>query len=134
MLYARYLIEVVGEAETGLDIFHVNGGLAALAVMRNGYVPDVIVSDVRMPRMSGYDLLTSVRGDTRFSSIPFILLSTVQDDAGESSANGALADGKMIKPSNYQEVLGLVDRIKSLCRGTEDRHDVGYGTTVVDSD
>lgn len=128
LLYAGYLIDVMGEAAPSLEVFHVNGGLAALSVMKNGYKPDLIMSDIRMPRMTGIELLAKVKDDPQFASIPFLILSGVLDEMDKGSVNSGLADGCLLKPGNYPDTLALVERIKALCG--EDRADPVTGSTA----
>ncbi len=56
------------------DVDHVGDGVAALELME-GQVPHVIVTDLALPRMDGYELIARVRGDARFANIPIIALS-----------------------------------------------------------
>lgn len=78
-------------------------GFAALAQMR-GALPDLIVSDLKMPNMSGFELLSVVR--RRFPQIPTIAVS------GEFEAHatplGVLADAFLPKPFRTEELLGKI--------------------------
>ena len=56
------------------DIEDVGDGVAALEAVE-GHVPHVIVTDLALPRMDGYELIARLRGDARFADIPIIALS-----------------------------------------------------------
>jgi CheY-like chemotaxis protein len=44
---------------------------------RSKQLPDVIITDINMPRMDGYELVKKIKNDTRFSDIPVIILSNL---------------------------------------------------------
>ncbi|MCH7530000.1 response regulator [Patescibacteria group bacterium] len=58
-----------------LDCVVVDDGIDAWALLEDGEIFDLIISDFEMPRMSGVDLLIKVRGDTRTAQIPFALFT-----------------------------------------------------------
>jgi signal transduction histidine kinase len=70
--------------------------------------PDIVLSDVMMPRLDGYGLVRALRADARTSLLPIILLSA---RAGEGAAIGGLdagADDYVIKPFSAHELLARV--------------------------
>ncbi|MGY1653204.1 SpoIIE family protein phosphatase [Geodermatophilus sp. SYSU D01119] len=71
--------------------------------------PDLVVSDVMMPRMDGMQLLTELRADPRTARVPVVLLSARagQEAAVEGLAAGA--DDYLVKPFSAQELLARVD-------------------------
>lgn len=74
--------------EEGFAVRTAGDGLEALARLRE-FTPDLIISDLHMPRMSGIELLSVVR--RRFPAIPVIAMSGAYD-VGESAAAGVMAD------------------------------------------
>ena len=56
------------------DVMAVGDGVAALEALE-GQVPQIIVTDLALPRLDGFELIARVRGDARFASIPIIALS-----------------------------------------------------------
>ena len=54
-----------------------NGAVALECIARQR--PTIIISDVEMPKMTGYELCSAVKGDPELRSIPFILLSTLSE-------------------------------------------------------
>jgi CheY-like chemotaxis protein len=83
-----------------------NGG-HALKLMANER-PDVVLTDVMMPVMSGVELCRRLKAGNDTSSIPVILMSS----AGNRAADGAGADAFIAKPfDSLDEVGGLVSRL-----------------------
>jgi len=68
-LYADVLVESGHRVETASD------GAEAIARLRAGEVPCVVLSDLRMPRMDGWELSRAVAGDPQLSSIPVVVLT-----------------------------------------------------------
>ncbi|MDZ8263173.1 ATP-binding protein [Nostoc sp. ChiQUE01b] len=103
--YLRRLLNQYYEVEA------VNDGLAALrAIRRGGSVTyDLVLADVMMPRMDGFELLRSLRASLNTQTIPIILLSA---RAGEESRVEGLetgADDYLIKPFSARELLARVN-------------------------
>lgn len=63
-------------------------------------VPDLIVSDVMMPRMDGYQLCRAVKSDIRLSHIPLVLLTAKNTDEGRTDGYLSGADAYITKPFN----------------------------------
>jgi CheY-like chemotaxis protein len=67
-------------------------GVEALAVLKKMQrLPDVIVLDIMMPRMNGFEFLKLVKSDQKFSSIPVVILSNLygQEDRKKGLDLGA---------------------------------------------
>jgi len=78
------------------------GAEDALDRLRDGDSADVIVSDVRMPGMSGYELLRQVRAE--WPSLPFLLVTAYGEVEGAVSAMQEGADDYLTKPVKMQEL------------------------------
>ena len=89
------------------EVVTVADGIAALESARKS-PPDVILSDVMMPRMDGFALLQAVRDEESLKGIPFILLSARA--GGESRVEGleSGADDYLVKPFSARELLARV--------------------------
>lgn len=77
-------------------------------------VPELIISDVMMPEMDGFELAENIRNNETTSHIPFILLTAKGDD--ESRLNGWKndIDDYVVKPFNVSELLLRVSRLISI--------------------
>jgi PAS domain S-box-containing protein len=85
----------------------VQDGSAALVAARER-TPDLILTDVMMPRLDGFGLLQALRADPRMSGVPVILLSA---RAGEESRIEGLQEGAsdyLVKPFSARELLARV--------------------------
>ena len=76
--------------DSGFTVIEADDGMAALELIERR-VPDVVVSDLRMPRMSGLDLLAALRA--RVITVPVIMISGTADKVllAETVQNGAAA-------------------------------------------
>lgn len=72
--------------------------------------PDVILSDITMPRLNGYGVLSAMRTHPAMTNIPFIFISAraAQEDINEGLALGA--DAYVTKPFKYTELLQVIQR------------------------
>jgi signal transduction histidine kinase/serine phosphatase RsbU (regulator of sigma subunit) len=105
----RFLSQLLGKryrVETARD------GLEGLSKARELH-PDVIVSDVMMPRMTGYEFCSAIRGDPELSRTPFILLSAKAELARKLEGLEHGADDYLVKPFNASELLM---RVRNLIR------------------
>jgi len=103
------LLEVNFEME-GFTVLVAHDGEEGIEVARRNQ-PDVVVSDIMMPKKSGLELVVALKGDTSTSEIPIILLSAKAQNADVRTGLEAGADDYVTKPF---EPLDLVDRVNRL--------------------
>ncbi|HEX8061005.1 MAG TPA: ATP-binding protein [Cyclobacteriaceae bacterium] len=84
-------------------------GQHVLDIIGTGVLPDLIVADVAMPKMNGFEFLTSIRNSVALSSLPFILLTsrTVADDEIKGLYFGA--DDYLVKPFTARELVARIE-------------------------
>ena len=91
-------------------------------------IPDLVVSDVVMPGMSGYDLCEAVKGDLQLSHIPVVLVTAKVAVENQVQGLGKGADAYVTKPFQPAYLLAL---IKSLLQNREKLHrQLGSVTTT----
>ncbi|MDQ0135556.1 PAS domain S-box-containing protein [Neorhizobium galegae] len=113
--YVERLLSVSGfTVETASD------GEAALDAARLRR-PDLIVSDVMMPGLDGFGLLSRIRADGDLKDTPFILLSARAGEEARLEGIAAGADDYLVKPFSARE---LVARIAALIRLSRDRREM----------
>lgn len=97
------------------DVQVVNDGEAALAAAR-ARPPDLILSDVMMPRLDGFGLLTALRADERTRDLPIVLVSARAGEEAEVEGLEAGADDYLVKPFTARELLARVRATIDLAR------------------
>ena len=103
------LLEVNFELE-GFGVVLAHDGAEGIEMARS-HRPDVIISDIMMPRTSGLELLTTLKGDPATKEIPIILLSAKAQTSDLKTGMDAGADDYVTKPF---EPLDLVERVNVL--------------------
>ncbi|MGZ3144323.1 SpoIIE family protein phosphatase [Lentzea chajnantorensis] len=109
----EYLTRLLHRA--GYEVRAVDDGLAALESAR-ARPPDLVVSDVMMPRMDGLSLVAALRADQRTLAVPVLLLSARagQEASGEGLRAGA--DDYLVKPFAAADLLARVRANVDLAR------------------
>ena len=98
-------------------------GHAALKLIKEDR-PDLIISDIEMPEMNGYELCRSVKSDPELRRIPFILLSTLSSPEDIIEGLQAGADNYVTKPYEAQYLLSRVSSLLSTPIAESDDSDV----------
>src|SRR5262245_14500632 len=81
-----------------------DGIVAGYIVLRSP--PDLIISDVNMPHMDGFEFVAALRSDTTLPKIPVIFLTSYDDGDGRGRELGAV--GYVTKPVRADRLLALV--------------------------
>lgn len=88
-------------------------GVEALQLIRS-HAPDLVVSDVMMPRMNGYELCKNMKEDITVSHIPIILLTARDDDQSQLTGYKNGADAYLTKPFEIDMLMELIrNRLKN---------------------
>ncbi len=72
-------------------------------------LPDVVISDIEMPRMDGFDFVRNLRADSRLKNLPVIMITSRTADKHRNYALEIGANQYLGKPYNEDELLGLID-------------------------
>lgn len=94
--------------ERGYRVLEACNGLEALSVLQNGRSPDVIVLDLQMPVMDGWDFMRVRQENASYKSIPTLLLSG-QDDLGAEAVRLG-ATGYVEKPLRIERLIAALQR------------------------
>ena len=97
------------------EILAVADGRAALELALAA-PPDLVLTDVMMPRLDGFELLAALRADDRTAAVPVILLSARAGEEAKREGLVAGADDYLVKPFTGQELLARVTGAIALSR------------------
>ncbi len=93
----------------GLDATTASNGPDALAAM-GASVPDVVLLDIMMPGMDGFDVLRAIRADARFDAVVVLMYSAAVDLAARQRAAELRAQGFVVKGTPFSELRDEVQR------------------------
>jgi two-component system cell cycle response regulator len=84
--------------------------------------PDLILSDLHMPRQDGFDFIRAVKADERLRSIPFLFISsTVWQDTDCELGLSLGADGFLLRPLAPRDLLAKIEACLNGRRGSDER-------------
>ena len=86
-------------------------GMEALEVLQSGRKIDVVLLDMEMPRMDGYELLTLLRGQAQFAGLPVIMLTSRAADKHRQKAFDLGATEFLVKPYQDEALIAVVNRV-----------------------
>jgi class 3 adenylate cyclase len=76
--------------------------------MARSYLPDLILCDVNMPEMDGFQVLEALRADPRLADTPFVFLTALDDRANQRRGMNLGADDYLTKPFTRDELMSAV--------------------------
>jgi DNA-binding response OmpR family regulator len=110
------IVKMVGkrlEVE-GFEVLIATDGQDGLAKARSAS-PDLVVLDLMLPKMNGYEVCTMLKQDARYQRIPIVLFTAKAQEKDEKLGMECGADAYVRKPFRAQELL---DRIHALLPGS----------------
>ena len=108
----RYIVRLLS---SHYDVDVVPDGAAALVAVTTD-PPDLVVADVMMPRLDGFELLRALRNDPRTLGLPVILLSARAGEESRVEGLAAGADDYLVKPFSARELLARVGALLQITR------------------
>ena len=94
----------------GLQVVTAKDGLDAISVLRDSR-PDIILLDIEMPRMDGYEFATHVRNDERAADVPIIMITSRAGDKHRARAIEIGVNDYLGKPYQESQLLESISRL-----------------------
>ena len=95
-------------ASAGYSVTEASSGGMALGVLARGAVPDVVVLDVQMPVMDGWDTLAAIRSRPDTGEVPVVLCTVKSSASDRARAWQLMCDGFVMKPFEIEELVAEV--------------------------
>ena len=99
--------------DSGLSVIVASDGIEALEQVQ-GHSPDLVVLDIIMPRMNGYEVCRRLKGDSKTQKLAVVMCSAKKEEFDRYWGIKQGADAYISKPFQPQELVGTV---KQLLRG-----------------
>ncbi|MEI6173552.1 MAG: response regulator transcription factor [Bacteroidota bacterium] len=104
----RFIIENTFNKD--FEVTSISNGMDALFYLQTGNLPDVIICDVEMPVLNGFEFIRRIRESGFFDEIPLIMLSGKEESADKIKCFEMGADDYVLKPFNPKELIARIKR------------------------
>ena len=94
----------------GFDVTLAEDGLDALDRLAEA-APDLIVTDINMPRLDGFGFIEGVRRNEKYRAVPILVLTTESDAEKKNRARQAGATGWIVKPFDPTKLIDAIERV-----------------------
>ena len=97
--------------EHGYAVHEAEDGVAALDWLATNPQPNLMITDINMPRMDGFGLIEALRTKTQHRDMPILVLTTESSDQKKARAREAGATGWIVKPFDPDKLASAVRRV-----------------------
>jgi two-component system chemotaxis response regulator CheY len=94
----------------GFDVVQADDGVSALKVLEQNDV-DVVITDLNMPNMDGYELVKALRSKPEFKGKPILFLTTRGGDDDKAKGRAVGATGWIVKPFDPQKLVHVINKV-----------------------
>ena len=108
----------------GMRVLTARDGMDAVTLLQD-HVPDIILLDIEMPRMDGYEVAAHVRNDPRLRDVPIIMITSRVGDKHRARAIEFGVDDYLGKPYQETELLEAIAPLVERARGARAREFAG---------
>jgi two-component system chemotaxis response regulator CheY len=95
----------------GFKVETANDGVQAMARLKAGLRPDLIITDVNMPNMGGLELIRTVRATPGFRFTPILTLTTESQAAKRDEGKKLGATGWLVKPVGGADLVKVIKQV-----------------------
>lgn len=95
----------------GFQVQTAGDGEAAMGRLKAGLKPDLIITDINMPRMNGLELIRHVKALPGFRFTPILTLTTESEASKRDEGKRLGATGWMVKPISGQDLVKVVKQV-----------------------
>ena len=96
--------------DAGYRVVQAEDGVHGLEVLQ-AESPDIVITDINMPRMDGFGFIEGMRADPNHKATPVLVLTTESDAAKKQRARAAGATGWIVKPFDPAKLVDAVRRV-----------------------
>jgi len=96
--------------DLGYKVLEAEDGVQALERL-DGATPDLLITDINMPRLDGFGLIEKVREQDLHRNLPILVLTTESSDEKKQRARSAGATGWIVKPFHPDKLAAAIRRV-----------------------
>ena len=116
-IHAHLVMRSLENARVRNEIFRVADGAEAIAYLRgedqyaDRQLPDVVLLDLKLPKVDGHDVLAIIKEDEQLKFIPVVIMTTSNDEADRAKAYRHHANSYVVKPIDFEKFRQLVTEL-----------------------
>jgi DNA-binding response OmpR family regulator len=95
----------------GYGVQHAGDGAAALAILGKDPLPTLVLLDIMLPKIDGFEVLRRIRGDARMRLLPVIMVTSFSRDRDAARAREIGANDYIVKPLMELDFLKRLEHI-----------------------
>ena len=92
------------------EVIAVDGGEKCLELLKNNRIPDIILLDIMMPKMSGWELYDKIKDNPSWKHVPIVFLTARTDDIAKD-AGVLLGKDYIEKPFEIEDLKRRIDKV-----------------------
>ena len=96
---------------SGFKVETANNGQAALDKLKAGVRPDLVLTDINMPGMTGLELIGKIRAMSGFRFIPILTLTTESETSKREEGKRLGATGWLVKPISGNDLVKVIKQV-----------------------
>ncbi len=95
----------------GFEVQTAADGVQAMIVLKGGMKPDLIITDINMPNMSGFELIKQIKALPGMRFVPILTLTTESDPKKRDEGKKLGATGWLVKPISGTDLLKVIKQV-----------------------
>jgi CheY-like chemotaxis protein len=106
----------ISRCAPNIDVVHAHDGAQALEMLKRGndFVPDLIVTDLKMSGINGFEFLALLKADLNLNRLPVIVFSSSDEGVDRQRVMRFAANGYHVKPVGHHQLVEEVTRIYNM--------------------
>ncbi len=108
--------KILEEVEGKYKVISANSGRDCLQLLKNNEIPDIILLDIMMPEMSGWETLDRLKENKDWRDIPIVFLTARTDKVAEN-AGRFLGEDYIEKPYEPEDLMRRIDKVLGKHKG-----------------
>lgn len=118
--HAELIIRSVNQVNTSAEIKHIADGEEALMFLKyesvnpdnkTNNLPDIILLDLRLPKVDGLDLLKEIKSSEKLRKIPVVVLTSSDAEKDKLRAYNNYVNSYLVKPLDYKQFNDLINNL-----------------------
>jgi len=98
------------DSDEEIEVISIDSGKGCLKLLENQEIPDIILLDIMMPEMSGWETYNKIKANLAWKEIPIIFLTARKDQIAKN-AGGFLGEDYIEKPFKIPDLKQRIDQI-----------------------